>query len=43
MRTLYITDLQKYKDALQNDDDKKLQELLEEGNALKLSTLKVSD
>lgn len=35
-----ITDLQKYKDALQNDDDKKLQELLEEGNALKLSTLK---
>lgn len=35
-----INDLEKYKDALQDGDNKKLQELLEEGNALKLSTLK---
>jgi prephenate dehydrogenase len=34
-----IIDLDKYRTALQNDDRKKLQELLEEGNVLKLSTL----
>lgn len=38
-----VKDLQQYRQALQNGDGKKLQELLEEGNALKLSTLKVSD